>query len=93
MDRDLVRTAGRAEELGRPYWYATTKRFLQVFGLRHLDDLPRVEQLRSRSNSSGRLPEQTHDDATRSGGIRDNLIRSTVSEDEEEHERDHHHPV
>lgn len=52
LDRDLVRTAGRAEELGRPYWYATTKRFLQVFGLRHLDDLPRVEQLRSAKNSS-----------------------------------------
>jgi segregation and condensation protein B len=47
MDRDLVRTAGRANELGRPYWYATTKRFLQVFGLRHLDDLPRADLLRS----------------------------------------------
>ena len=47
MDRDLVRTAGRADELGRPYWYATTKRFLQVFGLRHLDDLPRADLLRT----------------------------------------------
>jgi segregation and condensation protein B len=47
MDRDLLRTAGRAEELGRPYWYATTKRFLQVFGLRHLDELPRAEMLRN----------------------------------------------
>jgi len=46
MDRDLVKTAGRAEELGRPYWYATTKRFLQVFGLRHLDDLPRADLMR-----------------------------------------------
>jgi segregation and condensation protein B len=46
MDRELVRTAGRAEELGRPYWYATTKRFLQIFGLRHLDDLPRADVLR-----------------------------------------------
>ncbi|MBI3838910.1 MAG: SMC-Scp complex subunit ScpB [Planctomycetia bacterium] len=47
MDRDLVRTAGRAAELGRPYWYATTKRFLQVFGLRHLEDLPRADLLRN----------------------------------------------
>ena len=46
MERDLVRIAGRSEELGRPYRYATTKRFLQVFGLRHLDELPRAEQLR-----------------------------------------------
>ncbi len=46
MDRDLVRTAGRADELGRPYRYATTRRFLQVFGLRHLEDLPRSDVLR-----------------------------------------------
>jgi segregation and condensation protein B len=58
MDRDLVRTAGRAHELGRPYRYATTKRFLQVFGLRHLDDLPRAEQLRCGS-PPGVTPPQT----------------------------------
>jgi segregation and condensation protein B len=47
LDRDLLKTAGRAEELGRPYLYSTTKRFLQAFGLRHLDDLPRANQLRN----------------------------------------------
>mgnify|MGYP002622082447 CR=1 FL=1 len=46
MERNLVRTAGRSSELGRPYLYATTKRFLQVFGLKHPDDLPRAEALR-----------------------------------------------
>jgi len=46
MERDLVRISGRSEDLGRPYLYGTTKRFLQVFGLRHLDDLPRADVLR-----------------------------------------------
>ena len=46
MDRDLVRVQGRSEELGRPYLYATTKRFLQVFGLNNLDKLPRADQMR-----------------------------------------------
>jgi len=46
MDRDLLRIVGRSEELGRPLAYGTTKRFLQVFGLCHLDDLPRADQLR-----------------------------------------------
>jgi segregation and condensation protein B len=41
MERDLVRIVGRSEELGRPFLYGTSKRFLQVFGLRHLDELPR----------------------------------------------------
>ena len=66
MDRDLVRTAGRANELGRPYRYATTKRFLQVFGLKHLDDLPRAEELRTpqaRASETPALdPSQSTDD-------------------------------
>jgi segregation and condensation protein B len=45
MDRDLVRIGGRSEELGRPYLYATTKRFLQVFGLNHTEELPDREAL------------------------------------------------
>jgi segregation and condensation protein B len=47
MDRDLVRIGGRSKELGRPYLYATTKRFLEVFGLVHLEELPGREELRS----------------------------------------------
>lgn len=46
MDRELVRISGRSEELGRPYVYGTTDRFLQVFGLADLADLPRAEALR-----------------------------------------------
>ena len=33
MDRDLMRIVGKSQELGRPFLYGTTKRFLQVFGL------------------------------------------------------------
>lgn len=44
MERELVCIDGRSDELGRPYLYATTSRFLQIFGLRSLDDLPRKEQ-------------------------------------------------
>jgi segregation and condensation protein B len=47
MERDLVRIAGRSDDLGRPYLYGTTKRFLQIFGLRHLEDLPRADILRT----------------------------------------------
>jgi segregation and condensation protein B len=46
MDRDLLRIAGRSEELGRPLWYATTRRFLQAFGLCSLDELPWAATLR-----------------------------------------------
>jgi segregation and condensation protein B len=59
MERGLVRTAGRAHELGRPYLYSTTRRFLQVFGLRHLDDLPRAEQLRAPAPAGDAPPQNS----------------------------------
>lgn len=43
LNRDLVRISGRSEELGRPYLYNTTKQFLQIFGLKNLEQLPRAE--------------------------------------------------
>jgi segregation and condensation protein B len=46
MSRDLVRLAGRQEDLGRPYLYATSRRFLQLFGLQSLDNLPRSRKIR-----------------------------------------------
>lgn len=47
MEKQLVKIVGRAEVLGRPMLYGTTKRFLEAFGLNRLEDLPRVEELRS----------------------------------------------
>ena len=45
MDRRLVKIVGRAEELGRPMLYGTTKEFLKIFGLASLKDLPQVQGL------------------------------------------------
>lgn len=45
MERHLVKIVGRAEEIGRPMLYGTTKQFLEVFGLASLKDLPDVEAL------------------------------------------------
>lgn len=52
MERDLVRICGRSDDLGRPYLYGTTRRFLQIFGLKNLDELPRADQLRGSPASS-----------------------------------------
>jgi segregation and condensation protein B len=43
MEKGLIRIAGRHESLGRPVLYGTTKKFLQVFGLKSLRDLPPAE--------------------------------------------------
>ncbi len=41
----LIKIVGRAEEVGRPLLYGTTKRFLEVFGLANVKDLPKVEDM------------------------------------------------
>ena len=45
QDRGLVEVVGRAEGLGRPLLYGTTERFLDHFGYRSVEDLPRPEEL------------------------------------------------
>lgn len=47
MDRRLITIKGRAEELGRPLLYGTTKQFLDAFGLASLNDLPQIAELKS----------------------------------------------
>lgn len=44
-ERGLVRVGGRHDSLGRPQLYVTTKKFLQLFGLNTLDELPGVDAL------------------------------------------------
>lgn len=45
MEHGLVKIVGRAEVLGRPLLYGTTKRFLDTFGLASVKDLPKVGEL------------------------------------------------
>ncbi len=45
VDRRLVRVVGRKAVIGRPFLYATTREFLDRFGLKDLQDLPRVEDM------------------------------------------------
>jgi segregation and condensation protein B len=44
-ERGLIDVVGRAEGLGRPLLYGTTPLFLEQFALRHLEELPRVDEL------------------------------------------------
>lgn len=40
LEKKLIDIVGRAEELGRPMLYGTTRRFLESFGLASIKDLP-----------------------------------------------------
>jgi segregation and condensation protein B len=42
-DKSLIRIAGRRKAPGRPFVFATTRQFLEYFGLKSLDELPKME--------------------------------------------------
>jgi len=46
LERKVVRVAGRSEQPGRPLLYETTPLFLELFGLKNLDELPNADELR-----------------------------------------------
>lgn len=43
-ERGLIRTRGRVDAPGRPILYGTTTEFLQHFGLKSLEDLPKLKE-------------------------------------------------
>ncbi len=45
LERRLIRVVGRKEEAGRPLLYATSREFLELFGLKDLNDLPPLSEL------------------------------------------------
>jgi segregation and condensation protein B len=47
IEKGLIRIVGRHDSLGRPQLYGTTKRFLQLFGLNSIENLPQVAALPS----------------------------------------------
>ncbi len=46
LERGLVKVTGRSDQPGRPLLYGTTERFLTLYGLRNLDDLPTPADLK-----------------------------------------------
>jgi segregation and condensation protein B len=45
LERHLIKIVGRKNVVGRPFLYATTKEFLIRFGLKDLNDLPKIEDM------------------------------------------------
>lgn len=56
MEKNLVTFAGKSDLPGKPMQYVTTKKFLEIFGLRNLKELPTLAQI------DELLPEGIHED-------------------------------
>ena len=79
MDRRLIKIVGRAEEVGRPMLYGTTKDFLRIFGLANLQDLPDVQGL-TREPSWKPAPPESAQDASATAETDETESAETTSE-------------
>lgn len=61
LDRHLIRIAGQREVPGRPMLYGTTRRFLEVFGLDNLKNLPTLRELDEMAREQGLLEQASND--------------------------------
>ncbi|MEM9921219.1 MAG: SMC-Scp complex subunit ScpB [Bacteroidota bacterium] len=53
LEKELVTIIGRSEGPGRPLLYGTSEKFMDYFGLRSLDDLPKPKDFKEPENSIG----------------------------------------
>jgi len=68
LERHLIRIAGQREVPGRPMLYGTTRRFLEVFGLTSLKDLPTLRELDELAREQGLLAAGEATEAERESG-------------------------
>ncbi|MCX5707341.1 MAG: SMC-Scp complex subunit ScpB [Candidatus Omnitrophica bacterium] len=59
LDKNLIRICGRKKAAGRPYVYGTTRIFLEHFGLKSLEDLPKIEDFSKLAEEKEVQREQT----------------------------------
>lgn len=60
LDKKMLRIAGKSDDIGRPMIYATSKEFLELFGLRDLSALPSLRELEEMlpANEVGTISEE-----------------------------------
>lgn len=71
MDRGLVRIAGEDDSLGHPFLYETTRKFLETFGVRDLEDLPQAEKLRRKRAERVNASDQQSADSIQQSAVSD----------------------
>lgn len=63
LNKELIKVVGRKEVPGRPFIYGTTKEFLEYFGLKSLESLPRLDELVALQETAEKTPEEVLQEA------------------------------
>ena len=65
---NLIQIMGRKEAVGRPLIYGTTREFLDHFGLKNLENLPSLEELKTMAGAAAPAPVQEQEPINESAG-------------------------
>ncbi|TDJ16652.1 MAG: SMC-Scp complex subunit ScpB [Deltaproteobacteria bacterium] len=78
IERKLVRIAGHREVPGRPMLYATTRRFLEVFELNKLEELPTLRDLQELFPEGGLSESDSDDEETSASAPADSAAEASA---------------
>ena len=53
LEKELVSIMGRADTPGKPLLYGTSEKFMDYFGLKSLEDLPKLKDFKEPENTIG----------------------------------------
>jgi segregation and condensation protein B len=79
LDKGLIEAAGRLDAPGRPMLYVTTDKFLRVFGINSLEELPETEALSVAAEAAQVSEEQPADDDSALEESADALVEKEYS--------------
>ncbi|MCB0516118.1 MAG: SMC-Scp complex subunit ScpB [Chitinophagales bacterium] len=57
LEKELISIAGRSKSIGKPLLYATSKQFMDYFGLESMNDLPQLKEILPDKNEIGLIDE------------------------------------
>ena len=84
MEKKLIRIVGRKDVPGKPIIYGTTKKFLEVFNLKELADLPTMRELKEITEQQGILELETVEETI------EETIENTAEENIQDQETPEH---
>jgi len=81
LEKKLIRILGRKDVPGKPIIYGTTKKFLEVFNLKELADLPTMRELTEITEQQGMLDLETAEENT---GGQETILQESFGEESSE---------
>ncbi len=82
LERDLITITGRSDVPGKPLLYGTTQKFLEHFGLKSLDDMPKAAELRLQAQALKSAEEKTVAEASASAEAHASATEDAKNENE-----------